>query len=594
MLAPRETLFAQWLRRAMPFDRTEILARLRGAPDIPVLIVGGGINGAGILRELALQGVEACLIERADFASGATAASSRMIHGGLRYLENGEFRLVREALQERNRLLRLAPHAVRPLPTVIPLFTRATGFANAALRFAGLSDRVTRRGEWLVRLGLRLYEQFAGADRALPRHRIQAADAARRDRPLLHPGVRAIATYFDAWNPLPERLCLEVLDDATRLHGGARAINYCDFAGITPDGSVELRDLVSGERYPVRPRVLINATGAWIDATQGALGAATRWIGGTKGSHLVVDHPELFAQLGGSEVFYENADGRICLVLPVNGRVLIGATDIRVDDPDRAVCDEDEVRYLLEAVRGIFPSIAIRPDQILARMCGVRPLPRSDRARTGRISRDHSIRETPPNDGRPFATLALIGGKWTTFRALAEQAADRALARLGRKRTADSRDLVIGGGRDFPQGASTQDMWFARQAARTGVDRFVIARLFERHGTTAAAIAAHLAALPPANRALEVIGPCFAGELDWIARFEAVVHLEDVVLRRTPLALFGHLDHGRLARVATIVGDAQGWTTERRAHEIDACARVLRERHGIDLHRTVAVPHRRS
>ncbi|MBE2216131.1 MAG: glycerol-3-phosphate dehydrogenase/oxidase [Opitutaceae bacterium] len=578
----------------MPFDRTATLAHVRAQPEIPVLIIGGGINGAGVLRELALQGVDALLVERGDFAGGATAASSRMIHGGLRYLENGEFRLVREALRERDLLLKNAPHAVRPLPTVIPLFTRATGFVNAALRFVGLSTRPTRRGEWLVRAGLRMYERYAGTEHALPHHRLQSGDEARRDRPLLHPAARAIATYFDAWNPLPERLCLEVLDDATRQHAGARALNYVSVTGSAPEGTVVLCDEGTGERLPLRPRVVINATGAWIDATDGALGERTAWIGGTKGSHIVVDHPELYAQLGGSEIFYENADGRICLILPVNGRVLIGATDIRVDDPDAARCDDDEVAYLLGAVRQVFPSLRLEPAHILARLCGVRPLPRSGHAATGRISRDHALREIPPAGDRTFTTLVLVGGKWTTFRAFAAQAADRALALLGRQRRISSEDLVIGGGRDFPHGASTQDMWFARHAARTGVDRAIIARLFERHGTTAARIAAHMAAMPRESRAFDSIGPCFAGELDWIAREEAVVHLDDLVLRRTPLALFGFLDATRLQRAGTIAAAALAWDAGRTQHEVDRCARLLRERHGIDLTRSIESPRRHA
>ncbi len=577
----------------MPFDRLETLAWLRGAPQVPVLVVGGGINGAGVLRELALQGIDALLVERDDFASGATGASSRIIHGGLRYLENGEFRLVREALHERNRLLRLAPHAVRPLPTVVPLFTRASGFVNAALRFVGLSQRPTRRGAWLVGLGLRMYERFAGTEHAMPRHRIQSGAEARRDRPLLHPAARAIATYFDAWNPLPERLCLEVIDDATRLHAGVRALNACALTGLDAAGRVVLRDELTLETFAVQPRVVINATGAWIDLAQDALASPTRWIGGTKGSHIVVDHPELFAQLGGSEIFYENADGRICLILPVNGRVLIGATDIRIDPPDQAWCTDDEVAYLVAAVRQVFPAVVIEPQQILARLCGIRPLPRSDRTFTGRISRDHSIRETPADSRRPFATLALVGGKWTTFRALAEQTVDRVLPLLGLSRRADSRELPIGGGRNFPQGASTRDMWLARQAARTGVDRLILARLFERHGTTAPTVAVHMAALPSATQAFASIGPCFAGELDWIARHEAVVHLDDLVLRRTPLALFGHLDHTRLERVAGIAAVALNWDDDRRRQEIERCAQLLRERHAVDLSRPLELPHRR-
>ncbi|MDE3084761.1 MAG: FAD-dependent oxidoreductase, partial [Verrucomicrobiota bacterium] len=195
-----------------------------------VLILGGGINGAGLLRELALNGVDALLIDKADFAAGATSASSRMIHGGLRYLENGEFHLVREALRERNRLLKNAPHAVKPLPTTIPIFSRWSGFANAAKKFFAAHEKPSKRGAAPIKIGLTLYDLFSGRDRILPLHHFSSRAAALRKRPQLHPDIVCTATYYDAWVALPERLCLELIDDACALHPGAVAINYCSVA----------------------------------------------------------------------------------------------------------------------------------------------------------------------------------------------------------------------------------------------------------------------------------------------------------------------------------------------------------------------------
>jgi glycerol-3-phosphate dehydrogenase len=507
-------------------DRNAQLQSLRPRADVDVLIVGGGINGAGLLRELALNGVDALLVDRADFAAGATSASSRMIHGGLRYLENGEFRLVRESLQERDRLLRLAAHAVRPLPTTIPIFSRWSGFGNAIKRFFWGSTPPTVRGAVLVKVGLTLYDIFTARRRMLPTHHFTDRTEALRLRPELHPDIDCTATYHDAQVALPERLCLELIADACAVHPGARAINYCPL--VRRDGAaVVLRDEVSGREWTVRPRVVVNATGGWIDFANAALGESTRWIGGTKGSHLVVDHPGLLAACRGEQLFYENPDGRVCIFFPVNGCVLVGSTDIRIDNPDDAICGEREVDYMLESVRTVFPDIGLGREHIVSRFCGVRPLPASTDGFTGRISRDHSCRSLPADADRPWPVHAMIGGKWTTFRSFAEQVADRVLADLGRTRTAGSRERPIGG------------------------------------------------ELPP--------NPADEAALRAIVRDEAVVHLDDLLLRRTPLALYSRLTAARFAALAGLVASVLGWNAVRLAEEGERTRRILATRHGIVL-----------
>lgn len=509
--------------------RPDALARLRALPTTDVLIIGGGINGAGLLRELALNGVDALLVDQADFAAGATSAASRMIHGGLRYLENGEFRLVRESLQERNRLLKNAPHAVKPLPTTIPIFSRWSGFANAIAKFLDRSSKPSKRGAALIKIGLTLYDLFTARDRALPKHFFTGRAAALRARPLLHPGIVGTATYYDAWIPLPERLCLELIDDALAVHPGALAINYVAANGVAANGAVTLRDEVSGESFAVRPRVVVNAAGAWIDRANAALGAPTRFIGGTKGSHLIINHPGLFAATAGHQLFYENEDGRICIFFPLHGKVLVGSTDLRIENPDEAVCDEREVDYMLQSVRTVFPGIDIGREHIVSRFCGVRPLPASEHGFTGRISRDHARRDLPPAPPlRPWPVYSLVGGKWTTFRAFAEQVADRILADLGRTRRAASHDVVIGGRTPEPD---------------------------------------------PAN------DTSFAG----IATTEAVVHLDDLLLRRTPLALFGGLTPARFTAIAALTAEALGWDAARLAAEETRTREILATRHGVHL-----------
>ena len=284
-----------------------------------------------------------------------------MLHGGIRYLENGEFRLVNEALHERDRLLQNAPHYAKPLRTTIPIFRWFSGLLNAPLKFAGLLDRPAERGALVIKLGLMLYDFLVRSNRLLPAHELRLRSEALREYPQLNPNIVCAATYYDAWMPHPERLCLELALDAEASHPACRALNYVSAVqGGAAD--VILRDELTGETLPIRPKVVVNAAGPWIDFVNAGLGrGAARFIGGAKGSHLVLDHAELLAALGGGEFYFENDDGRLVLLLPFFNRVLVGTTDIRIDDPDEAVASEAEINYLLSMVRKVFP--AIRPDR---------------------------------------------------------------------------------------------------------------------------------------------------------------------------------------------------------------------------------------
>ncbi|RUY60284.1 glycerol-3-phosphate dehydrogenase/oxidase, partial [Mesorhizobium sp. M7A.F.Ca.CA.001.13.1.1] len=369
-------------------NRSHTLAGLRDRPDIVVLVIGGGINGISVFRELALQGVHVVLAEKGDYCSGASAALSRMVHGGLRYLENGEFKLVRESLLERDRLLRNAPHYVAPLPTTVPIFDIFSGLANGAVRFLGLTRRPSRRGALVIKTGLAMYDLFTAARRLMPTHRFRGRAETLKKWPAINPAIRNSATYYDAWVSRPERLGLEMLLDATASAANARALNYAQVSS-TGD-SLAITDTLTGEQLPVRAQLVINATGGWIDLTNKAIGAAAQtMMGGTKGSHLIVDNAELFDALGGHMVYYENEDGRICILFPYLGKVLIGSTDIRVDDPDKVRCEEDEQRYILQSLAFVFPSIKVAENQIVFRFAGVRPLPASEDSFTSRIPRDH-------------------------------------------------------------------------------------------------------------------------------------------------------------------------------------------------------------
>ena len=457
---------------------------VREQPDVSVLIVGGGINGIGLLRELALQGIDVLLVEKSDFCSGTSAAMTRVIHGGLRYLENAEFRLVRESLHERNLLLKNAPHCVRPLPTTIPIFTWTSGIWPAMRNFLRWPAKPGNRGALLIKAGLTLYDFLAGKS-PMPKHRFQLGRAVRKNRPALNPDVICAATYYDAKITYPERLCLELVEDAEGACPRAHALNYVRVERAVGN-TVLLRDEVTGETCEVRPRIVVNAAGPWIDSANRGLGRESSLIGGTKGSHIVLDHPALVEAIGDEMIYFVNRDGRICIFYAVQGRIIAGSTDIPATDPD-AVCDELEVDYILEAMRQAFPAIPSSRSHVVFRICGVRPLPRSNALTPGQISRDHSFPVLPAGNGIDFPIYSLVGGKWTTFRALAEQVSDEILRVLGRRRVCSTENLAIGGGKGFPSTLTP-----------SGLPEDRIRTLLERYGSGARRVAAWLQAGPDA------------------------------------------------------------------------------------------------
>jgi len=561
-------------------NRREQLEVIGRKPNVSVLIIGGGINGVGLLRELALQGVDALLAEKADFCSGTSSASTRIIHGGLRYLENREFRLVRESLRERNRLLNNAPHYVRPLPTAIPIFNWTAGLLPALGKFLGFRVPPHEKGAVLFKLGLSLYDQYAGRDNPLPRHTFSSRRASLALRPQLHPGIVCTATYYDACVSYPERLGLELTLDAERECSEVHALNYVRAQGIDGD-AVILEDEVSGRLLRVIPRLVVNASGPWIDFTNRTIHRETEYIGGTKGSHIVIDHPELLRATQGQMLYFDNADGRICMFYSVYGKVIAGTTDIPTPDPETAVCTEDEVDYILESIRRVFPAIQLDRSHIVYRFCGVRPLPRSNSATPGEISRDHHCAVLPPGDGVPFPIYSLIGGKWTTFRAFAEQVADRALAALGRPRLAKSETLPIGGGRDFPLSAAEKEAFLAALSAQTDLPMDRLAWLLNRYGSRSREVAEYLTAAR--DEPLRALPEFSQREILFMAEREKVVHLDDVILRRTMMALLGQLRVDVVVELAGLLASALDWPEERTQQEIERTLGIMEKVHGVKL-----------
>lgn len=548
--------------------RSEITV-LREHPDITVLIVGGGINGIGLLRELALQGIDTLLVDKSDFCSETSAAMTRIIHGGLRYLENGEFRLVRESLRERNLLLKNAPHYVKPLPTTIPIFSWMDGMIPTIKNFLGWPAKPGNRGILLIKAGLTLYDLLAGRKSPLPRHRFRFRKAVFALRPALNRAVISTATYYDARITYPERLCLELIKEAETSFPEAHAINYIRVQSANGN-IVVLHDEISGETFEVRPKIVVNATGAWIDSTNHEIGHETHFIGGTKGSHIVLDHPELVAETGDEMIYFVNKDGRICIFYAVGNKIIAGATDIPTDDPE-AVCTEAEVDYILEALHQVFPSIKADRSHVVYQFCGVRPLPGSNALTPGQVSRDHSFPKLPPGNGVTFPIYSLVGGKWTTFRALAAQVTDEILAVLGRTRICDSSTIPIGGGKNYPPPMSEEK----------GLSQQRLAALIERYGTDAKKVAAYLQEGP--DSLLSNHNGYSRREIEYLARHERVVHLDDLILRRTLMGMLGEINLLLLKELAMIISTVIEWSPEESEAEVERTVKLLRRVHGVSL-----------
>ena len=558
----------------------------------PVLILGAGINGASVARELVLSGVPVWVVDVRDVACGATSRSSRLIHGGLRYLEYGDVRLVRESLEERSRLRRLAPQFVRPLRLHIPVSRRWTGLFQAAGRFVNSSrwslpvglpwggDGKSERGLWVVRTGLWMYDRLVH-DPEFPPSKRHASST---------PGVPRVdarrfpwmCAYSDAQMLYPERFVVALLED-TRRAAEERGIEFrvltwhrTHLAGGTAVIEPVRGD---GESVELRPPVVVNATGAWGDFTLRELGIPSRRLfGGTRGSHLITFHRGLREELGDSGVYAEASDGRLVFVLPFGEGVMVGTTDERFEaPPDQAVATEPEIEYLLEMTNELFPQAALERSDVALHYCGVRPLPNSDAGKTAAISRDHFV--TLNEDG-PLPVFTLIGGKLTTCRAFGELAADQVLARLERPRVAWTEDRIVPGGEEYPQTEEELRRGLGRIAERHRLEVSQVVALWPLYGTRLDTILSQ--AGPLSGRRLA--GTAAPLELvRWTVAHEWATSLEDLIERRLMLLYHPALSRRCIEELADCLVEQQRLAPEQRDAAVAAEIERLQRQHGKAL-----------
>ena len=515
------------------------------AEEYELAVIGAGVNGAGIARDAALRGLKVIVLDKSDLCTATSAWSSRLIHGGLRYLEHYEIPLVYESLHERRVLRVIARHLVRPLRLCLPIY--ASG----------------KRPPWLIQLGMLAYDVLSFRKK-MPRHRMLSRDEILAEEPgLLAEGLRGAARYFDAQITFIERLVLENLLAARTA--GAMIATYSEVTAINVTGgqvtSLEYRDLLNGQSREVRARVVVNAAGPWVDAVLDTTGRQTRkLIGGTKGSHIVVGAFEGAP----TDAFYVEAaaDGRPFFIIPWNHQYLIGTTDIRYEgDLDKTRASPAEIDYLLAETNRVFPAAKLDVGGIHYAYAGIRPLPHRDKGPESAITRRHIIK----NNRRIASNLiSIIGGKLTTYRHLAEQSVDRVARRLGRKlpecRTGDT---------PLP-GAERIDTARATLAALETLSAAGVERLLGIYGGRALDVLELGQETAGGPQTLDAAATVLAAEVAFAIREEMAVTLTDIVHRRLMLGLDADQGRALYAPIAELAAVEFGWDAQKSAAEVQA------------------------
>jgi glycerol-3-phosphate dehydrogenase len=503
-----------------------------------VAIIGGGINGVAIARECARAGKRTLLVEQNDFASGTTSRSTRIIHGGLRYLEHGELGLVRESLKERERMLCDYPHLVRPL------------------RFVLAIPKTSSHNALAIRTGLFLYRKMASS-RCL--HSPAETDA-HLDRADL-----TTFDYDDAQCEFPERLVAEWLGEA--IAAGAVVRNHCKALGLlkTKDNGrvsgLVINDTLTGDEARVEAAQVVNATGPWADmvCAQSGVDTKEKMLGGIRGSHLVLPR---FAGAPTAAVYTEAPDKRPFFVIPWNDQLLVGTTEVPDSAaPDRTEPSAEEVRYLLDSVNQLYPAANIGASDILYAFAGVRPLPYSPGTTPGAITRRHHIHNH--SDDGAKGLLSIIGGKLTTAASLAREVARKLGAHVAEPQTA----LVAPGAANGID--VTLRQWARQISCVAQIPEHSARAIAEWHGRRAMCVA-RLAASDEALRfPLCPHSNHIVAEAVEVARYECAVTLGDILLRRVPVALSGCWSKQCTRAAAQRIGWALGWDQLRIGREAE-------------------------
>jgi glycerol-3-phosphate dehydrogenase len=517
--------------------REETVLSLSGR-TVDLLVIGGGIIGAGIARDAALRGLSVALVEQNDFASGTSSRPTRLIHGGLRYLELFDFGLVRSDMREREILLHIAPHLVFPLPFLLPLY-RPSLWYQAKLR-----------------IGMQLYDALS-LDKSLPKRRYLRRDAALAAEPNLNPdGLHGAWRFYDAQVPLIERLVIENLVDAAEH--GALVLNHAPAVGYLREGErvvgARVRDDLGGREIEIRAEYTVNATGPWLDRTIAPLRLEPKpLLRITKGIHLVVPRATEHAH-----VLFAKSDGRLFFVIPWLDQTLIGTTDTDYQgDPQDAAATEDDVRYLQTEAARAFPNA--RFDHIHYAWAGIRALVRVEGVSEGEVSRKHALFDHA-REG-VHGVLSVVGGKITAYRDIAEETTDHVSLALGRRTRCTTASTPLPGARGEIETRGLHPDPFAHLRRVYGYRALAVTRL----GSDDESLGDQLCADHQTS----------AAEVVHAVRNEWAMTIGDVLLRRTTLGLQDSQGIECVDAVADRMAALLGWDAQRRRAEVEAYRREI-------------------
>lgn len=517
--------------------------RSLGGRTVDLLIIGGGIVGAGIARDAALRGLSVALVEQSDFSAGTTSRPTRLIHGGLRYLELFDFALVRSDMREREILLRIASHLVFPLPFLLPLYRPSLWYQTK------------------LRVGMQLYDALS-LDKSLPKRQHLGRAAALKAEPNLDPdGLAGAWRFYDAQVPLVERLVVENLVDARA--NGAAILNHARAIDFLREGDhvvgLRVHDTVAQRNLDIHSRMVVVATGPWLDRTIAPLRKRSdALLRLTKGVHIVT--PRATEQ---AHVLFAKRDGRLFFVVPWREATIVGTTDTDYSgDPGAAAATEDDVRYLQDEARRAFPHAPF--DQIHFTWAGVRALVREDDVSAGRVSRKHALFDHSREGVE--GVISVVGGKITAYRAIAEEAVDAVARRLRNTARSRTADAPLPGARPLELAARPGDIALDAPT-RAHVTEIYGARLRELLDMVRAdpSLAAPLC---PHHRGMEA-------EIVHAVREEWAQTIGDVLLRRNALGLSACQGLDCVERVGERMAALLGWDAQRRSREIDAYRREV-------------------
>ena len=509
-----------------------------------VVIIGAGINGAGIARDAAIRGLRVLLVDKGDISGGTSSFSTRLIHGGLRYLEHGELSLVRESLRERKVLLRIAPHLVRPIRMLVPIYKNR------------------RRGALTIRAGMLAYDLLS-FDKSLEGHQmLSRVEVLRQCSGLNAEGLLGGAFYTDAQVEFAERLVVE--NALSAQQHGAVIETYTRLEAIEIENGavsgIRLSNELNGLSRNVHTRLVVNAAGPWVDQVLTKTGRESpRLIGGTKGSHIIVAP---FAGSPHTAIYVEaEADGRPFFVIPWNGNYLIGTTDKRfAGDLDDVEIDESETDYLLTETNNLFPQAFLTPNSILFSYAGVRPLPFTSNASEESITRRHFLREQSNTGG----LISIVGGKLTTYRQLAEETVDLLIQRLGRK------DVGCRTAEEKLPGAMPVEIEFDQ------LEPEVRKRLIAIYGSRAVEIAHLIEADATLGQIIDSESHAVAAEVVFAFKHELAHTLTDCFLRRMMIGWDQDRSLKTVQLAAELGRQYLGWSESRAKSEVENYRRSVK------------------